>query len=770
MPLKARQRSRLAVLAVLALVGSLLAVSAVPVAAEDGKVDAKAMYSACVGPAAEDAGFTDTGGNTHEAAINCLAHYGITMGTSEGVYSPSAAVTRAQMALFLHRAAAPAGIDLPAASDQGFTDIGNWSDDAQSAINLMAELGIMAGRSSTEFIPTDLVTRADMAVHIAEFLDNSILGPGGTDIDDVDADDMVFTDINNATKSAYDAIRKLYELGVTSGTTDTTYSPEGLITRAQMAAFITRAMAHTNARPAGLTVQTESTDAFVNSSVEFVASLRDANHLPIADGFVDHFYFVEDDEDDEPFDDDGVCIDDEVSGGCDITSDPTTDVDGNVEDLSVDVDTNHDIRVWFWTGDLGDEFDEDDDEAITFTINTSPAAHNTQLTFSHNNSTNKAKFGETVTLTIQLVDSDNKPVMKKDVAVTVAISETHPDDSTTSSAKEHKTDASGQIVLSWTQEDTDSTKVNQAIDVDDPDTAEVTEEDEGQDGTVTVTVSDLEFTAIVGSASDATAVNADGDAIADGDQDTAGYQAVFVAMWDDDPSVPTNLTLSAARGWAKVSNKGRGASNSVRATLTDQYGDGINKAKISFVSVDAGPSLTAGSDYSGATNLFKTTNRNGVATLSYQRDSLLATTENFSAAYHRVVNGTMDEVCGTANSGETPADTEDVCLNAADENTDGTNGQFSFHWASSGDPGAAEATRTGSGSVTLVDKDANTAVVGTGSTVRYVEWDSDDAFTVGTGVLLAKFEEELDVGDTLTWDYAGEDEDGDGVATFAITV
>ena len=36
MPLIARQRSRLAVLAVLALVGSLLAVSAVPVAAEDG--------------------------------------------------------------------------------------------------------------------------------------------------------------------------------------------------------------------------------------------------------------------------------------------------------------------------------------------------------------------------------------------------------------------------------------------------------------------------------------------------------------------------------------------------------------------------------------------------------------------------------------------------------------------------------------------------------------------------------------------------------------
>ena len=113
MPLIARQRSRLAVLAVLALVGSLLAVSAVPaVAAEDDTADEEAIYSACVGAATEDAGFTDMGNSFAADAANCLAHYGITSGTGDGsTFSPEKAVTRLQMARFLSRAAGPAGID-----------------------------------------------------------------------------------------------------------------------------------------------------------------------------------------------------------------------------------------------------------------------------------------------------------------------------------------------------------------------------------------------------------------------------------------------------------------------------------------------------------------------------------------------------------------------------------------------------------------------------------------------------------------------------------
>ena len=52
------------------------------------------------------AGFTDTGGNTHELDIDALAGAGITAGCGAVPlrYCPDRPVTRAQMATFLHRA------------------------------------------------------------------------------------------------------------------------------------------------------------------------------------------------------------------------------------------------------------------------------------------------------------------------------------------------------------------------------------------------------------------------------------------------------------------------------------------------------------------------------------------------------------------------------------------------------------------------------------------------------------------------------------------
>ena len=48
--------------------------------------------------------FTDDDGNKHEARINALAQAGITSGCGGGRFCPSGAVTRGQMAAFLHRA------------------------------------------------------------------------------------------------------------------------------------------------------------------------------------------------------------------------------------------------------------------------------------------------------------------------------------------------------------------------------------------------------------------------------------------------------------------------------------------------------------------------------------------------------------------------------------------------------------------------------------------------------------------------------------------
>ena len=86
-----RVRSRGVVLVLVAMVASLLAVPVVPVRGIDGEADRTPSYSACVGPALESAGFTDLHGYSDETkdAIDCLAHYNITHGTSTGTTNPT---------------------------------------------------------------------------------------------------------------------------------------------------------------------------------------------------------------------------------------------------------------------------------------------------------------------------------------------------------------------------------------------------------------------------------------------------------------------------------------------------------------------------------------------------------------------------------------------------------------------------------------------------------------------------------------------------------
>ena len=55
-------------------------------------------------PAASTDYFSDDNGSTHEANINRLAAAGVTNGCAGGRYCPLQAVTREQMAAFLHRA------------------------------------------------------------------------------------------------------------------------------------------------------------------------------------------------------------------------------------------------------------------------------------------------------------------------------------------------------------------------------------------------------------------------------------------------------------------------------------------------------------------------------------------------------------------------------------------------------------------------------------------------------------------------------------------
>ena len=276
-----RRRSGWAVLAVCALIASLLAAGVNPATAVEETADHLAATSACAGEAETDHMFTDVPeGHIFRDAINCIAHHGITVGTGDGTtFSPSQDVTRWQMALFIARAMKAAGVDLGAVMDAGFTDIGDAPAVSRDAINQLATNGVIAETGT--YRPNDPTTRADMAILLVGFLDKAapnvtitedgaiMLGTGSTA---AEADDH-FADVRALSPPSVDrAAAALFELGVTTGTAqaaavvdptraplDVKYDPEGTVTRGAMAAFITRALAHTSLAPA--TTTTEPTTA-----------------------------------------------------------------------------------------------------------------------------------------------------------------------------------------------------------------------------------------------------------------------------------------------------------------------------------------------------------------------------------------------------------------------------------------------------------------------------------------------------------------------------
>ena len=174
-----KRRSGWAVLAAGALIASLLAVVASPAGAvnqvedeltETWRYDTE-VYGAC--PAGSDAvadhGFTDVSDDhAFQDVINCVAYYGITNGTGDGAtFSPNDEVTRAQMAVFIARAAGVAGVSLGSGSG-GFSDIGDIWQEAQDAINGLASMGMVP--DGGEFRPDDAITRAEMATFMVGLL------------------------------------------------------------------------------------------------------------------------------------------------------------------------------------------------------------------------------------------------------------------------------------------------------------------------------------------------------------------------------------------------------------------------------------------------------------------------------------------------------------------------------------------------------------------------------------------------------------------------
>ena len=230
------------------------------------------------------------------------------------------------------------------------------------------------------------------------------------------------------------AIGALYELGVITGTNNRVgrggrFEPFALVTRAQMASIVMRALGHTDLRPAGVIAQSTVDSTQVSARDEDFAPVMDARIEVIASDYAD-----------VAFDDDGECVTDRfiirVSTGsapCRIDfRDELTEVNGNA---TFDVGTGRRnpfviaggngvsytvnrvsrdpaarFTLWVWSGEVGDTVDDETELIEPASANTvRPRLPAVEAVIAGGSSTH-VRMGSSVTYTVQLVDEDGDPV------------------------------------------------------------------------------------------------------------------------------------------------------------------------------------------------------------------------------------------------------------------------------------------------------------------------------------------------------------------------
>ena len=170
--------------------------------------------------------FSDISG-PFEADILWLVEQEITVGCNPPAndkFCPYDSVTRAQMATFLVNA-----LHLPSVGGNRFSDV---SGTHLANINAIAEAGVTAGcnPSGTLYCPDDPVSRQQMASFLVNAIDELVPIPGHR-----------FSDVSGVHEMA---INGLADAGITVGcnTSGTKFCPRAFVTRAQIAAFLHRAL------------------------------------------------------------------------------------------------------------------------------------------------------------------------------------------------------------------------------------------------------------------------------------------------------------------------------------------------------------------------------------------------------------------------------------------------------------------------------------------------------------------------------------------------
>lgn len=182
------------------------------------------------------AGYTDVDANgTHAFDIDCIVWRGIT--DRVGTFGPADALPRWEMAQWIWGSLSWIQY-VTVENEATFTDIAGLSPEIQDAIEFVRQADVTKGIGNDLYDPYGAVPRWQMALFLTRMVEAAGLPlPGGAP--------QGFVDIGGATTEAQLAINQLAELGITRGTSETTFSPDQVVTREQMASFIARTLEQT---------------------------------------------------------------------------------------------------------------------------------------------------------------------------------------------------------------------------------------------------------------------------------------------------------------------------------------------------------------------------------------------------------------------------------------------------------------------------------------------------------------------------------------------
>lgn len=169
--------------------------------------------------------FSDISGHWAQSQIELLAKSGVISGYPDLTFKPANYVTRAEFAKMI---TSFAGIS---AQDAGmnFADV-DESDWFYQYILKAYSGGLVNGISETEFMPNRQISRQDVCVIIARYLEDQLSGLQASS----------FSDSALVAQYAKEAVDKLSAAGILTGYEDGSFRPQNPITRAETAVILTR--------------------------------------------------------------------------------------------------------------------------------------------------------------------------------------------------------------------------------------------------------------------------------------------------------------------------------------------------------------------------------------------------------------------------------------------------------------------------------------------------------------------------------------------------